>query len=86
MMDEPKPKAKKEENLVLYYVYLAVACAGLGTGITVLLILFCQYYEIDIMKNLWLLAGGRSMAGASAVNSKSATATHQTAQDLTLVF
>ena len=56
MMDEPKPKAKKEENLVLYYVYLAVACAGLGTGITVLLILFCQYYEIDIMKNLWLLA------------------------------
>ncbi len=55
-MDAPKPKVRKPENLVVYYVYLAVACAGLGMGITVLLILFCEFYGIDLLQNLWLLA------------------------------
>ena len=55
-MGGPKPKAKKPDNLVVYYIYLAVACTGVGTGLTVLLILFCEYYSIDLSQNLWLLA------------------------------
>jgi len=55
-MGKPNPKTKKPENLVLYYIYLAIACAGFGLGIIVLLILFCQYNDINILTHLWLLA------------------------------
>ncbi len=50
-----KPKAKRPDNLVLYYIYLAIACTGVGTGLTVVLILVCQYYDIDLSQNLWML-------------------------------
>ena len=52
----PKRKTKKPENLVLYYIYLSIACTGLGIGLTDLLLLCCQYYQIDIPKHFWLLA------------------------------
>jgi len=55
-MSGQKQKTKKTENLVPYYIYLAITCTGLGIGSTDLLILFCQYHQIDIQKNLWLLA------------------------------
>ncbi|HXY74999.1 MAG TPA: hypothetical protein VEH58_06710 [Dehalococcoidales bacterium] len=54
-MGRLKQKTKKPENLILYYIYLAIACTGLGMGIIVLLILFCQYNDVNIMTHLWLL-------------------------------
>ena len=47
---------KKTENLIIYYIYLAVACGVLGVSITFLVIFVCQYFGIDIYKNLWVLA------------------------------
>lgn len=61
-MSDPRPKPKKPDNLVVYYVYLAVACTGVGTALTMGLILFCEYYDIDLLQNLWLLAIPASVA------------------------
>ncbi len=47
---------KKPENLVAYYIYLAVSCGIFGVVITFLVIFACQYFGIDIIKNLWVLA------------------------------
>ena len=44
------------ENLTLYYLYLAVACGAMGIVITFAVLFICQYYNIDISKNLWVLA------------------------------
>lgn len=44
------------ENLVITYIFLAIGCGFLGVVITFAVIFACQYYEIDIYKNLWVLA------------------------------
>ncbi len=38
------------------YVYLAVSSGFLGFGILFALLFICQYFSIDIGRNLWLLA------------------------------
>ncbi len=47
---------KKPDNLVIYYIYLAIGCGILGVVITFFVFLACQYFGIDIYKNLWVLA------------------------------
>jgi hypothetical protein len=47
---------RKPENLTLYYIYLAIACGATGTLLTFAVLFGCQYYRIDIAKNLWVLA------------------------------
>lgn len=38
------------------YVYMAVGCGVLGLVITFFVLLACQSYDIDIFKNMWVLA------------------------------
>lgn len=40
---------------MLVYVALATCCAALGILITFILLISCQYFGIDITKNLWLI-------------------------------
>ena len=47
---------RKPENLTLYYIYLAVACGAMGIVLTFAVLFICEYYGIDIAKNLWVLA------------------------------
>ncbi len=47
---------EKPDNLVITYIYLAIGCGILGVVITFAVILACQYFDIDINKNLWVLA------------------------------
>jgi hypothetical protein len=47
---------RKPENLTPYYIYLAVGSGFLGVIITFAVLLLCQYFDIDITKNLWVLA------------------------------
>lgn len=47
---------RKPENLTLYYIYLAVACGATGIVLTFAVLFACEYYNIDIAKNLWVLA------------------------------
>jgi len=47
---------RKPENLTLYYIYLAVACGATGILLTFAVLFYCDYYGIDISKNLWVLA------------------------------
>ncbi len=35
---------------------MAVGCAGLGILLTVVLVAFCQYFRIDLARNLWLIS------------------------------
>ena len=49
-------KGSRNHSLVLTYIYLAAGCVIVGTVMTFLLLLACQYYGIDVFKNLWLLA------------------------------
>jgi hypothetical protein len=43
-------------NLVFVFIYLAVSVVLLGVGITCGLLLICAYYQIELVKHLWLLA------------------------------
>ncbi len=47
---------RKPENLTLYYIFLAVSCTAVGTVITFVVLFVCEYYAIDISRNLWILA------------------------------
>lgn len=47
---------QKPENLTLYYIFLAVGCSAIGMIATFAVLIVCQYYGIDISKNLWVLA------------------------------
>jgi len=38
------------------YIYLAVACGMLGILLTYAMILVCLYFQIDVAKNLWIIA------------------------------
>jgi len=40
---------------MLVYVALATGCAALGILITFILLSSCQYFGIDVTKNLWLI-------------------------------
>ena len=43
------------DSFILELIYLAVGCAALGVVITFIMVYACQYFGIDIYKNLWLL-------------------------------
>jgi NhaP-type Na+/H+ or K+/H+ antiporter len=43
------------DSFILELIYLAVGCAALGIVITFIMVYACQYFDIDIYKNLWLL-------------------------------
>jgi len=47
---------RKPENLTLYYIFLAVGCGAVGVITTFAVLIVCQYYGIDVTKNLWVLA------------------------------
>lgn len=47
---------EKPESLVIAYIYLAIGCGLLGVVIAFAVIFACQYYGIDINRNLWVLA------------------------------
>ncbi|MDD5311601.1 MAG: hypothetical protein PHO26_01010 [Dehalococcoidia bacterium] len=38
------------------YVVLAVGCGSIGMLITFIVLFACQYFRIDIAKNLWVIA------------------------------
>lgn len=38
------------------YIYLAVGCLALGMILTFIVLFVCQYFSIDISKNLWIIA------------------------------
>ena len=46
---------KGPDNLTLTLIYLAVGCGTVGVILTFILVFLCQYFGIDISKNLWLL-------------------------------
>lgn len=37
------------------YISLAIGCAALGILMTFVLLMACQYFDIDITQNLWLI-------------------------------
>jgi len=43
------------DSFILELIYFAVGCAALGIVITFIMVYACQYFSIDIYKNLWLL-------------------------------
>ena len=43
------------DSFILELIYFAVGCAALGILIAFILVFACQYFDIDIYKNLWLL-------------------------------
>ena len=43
------------DSFILELIYFAVGCAALGIVIAFTLVFVCQYFGIDIYKNLWLL-------------------------------
>ena len=47
---------ENHESLAITYIYLAIGCGLLGVVITFAGIFACQYYQIDINKNLWVVA------------------------------
>ena len=49
-------RIRKPMSLVFVYIYLAVSCALLGLGITFSILFICQFFGIDLSRNLWLLA------------------------------
>jgi hypothetical protein len=46
----------RRHSLVLTYVYLAAGCVLLGTVLTFALLAVCARLEVDVFRNLWLLA------------------------------
>lgn len=46
----------KSDNLIIHYIYLAIGCGILGVVITFIVIYACQYFGVDMYKNLWVLA------------------------------
>ncbi len=49
----------REQNghrLVLTYIYLAIGCGFLGVVLTFVVLFACAYFDIDIAKNIWVLA------------------------------
>jgi len=49
-------KRRQNRILVFTYIYLAAGCVVVGTLLTYLLLLGSQYFGIDLMANIWLLA------------------------------
>jgi hypothetical protein len=43
------------DSFILELIYFAVGCAALGVVITFIMVYACQYFGIDIYKNLWVL-------------------------------
>jgi hypothetical protein len=43
------------DSFILELIYFAVGCAALGVVFAFILVFACQYFGIDIYKNLWLL-------------------------------
>ncbi|MDD5398162.1 MAG: hypothetical protein PHU70_03675 [Dehalococcoidia bacterium] len=40
----------------MIYASLAIGCAGLGILLTLVLLMVCQYFDIDLAQNLWLIS------------------------------
>jgi hypothetical protein len=40
----------------LIYASLAIGCAGLGILLTLVLLMVCQHFDIDLAQNLWLIS------------------------------
>ena len=38
------------------YIYLAIGCGFIGVAVTFIVMFACQYFNIDISKNLWVIA------------------------------
>ena len=49
-------KRRQNRILVFTYIYLAAGCVVVGTLLTYLLLLGSQYFGIDLMASIWLLA------------------------------
>jgi hypothetical protein len=43
------------DSFILELIYFAVGCGALGVLLAFILVFACQYFGIDIYKNLWLL-------------------------------
>jgi hypothetical protein len=43
------------DSFITDLIYLAVGCGALGTIIAFAVVFICQYFAIDIYKNLWVL-------------------------------
>jgi hypothetical protein len=50
-----EPGMGGRDSFILELIYFAVGCAALGIVITFIMVYACQYFGIDIYKNLWLL-------------------------------
>jgi hypothetical protein len=46
----------RRRSLVLTYIYMATSCAAVGIGILFVVLLVCRHLEVDIFRNLWVLA------------------------------
>jgi hypothetical protein len=40
----------------MVYVYLAVSCMVVGVILTYIVLYICIHFDIDIVKNIWVLA------------------------------
>jgi hypothetical protein len=49
-------KNSSNRSLIFTYIYLASSCFALGIGILFLTLFICKYLNIDIFRNLWVLA------------------------------
>jgi hypothetical protein len=43
------------DSFITDLIYLAIGCGALGTLLAFALVFTCQYFGIDLYKNLWLL-------------------------------
>jgi purine-cytosine permease-like protein len=49
--------AQQEKTMSAWeYIYLAVGSGILGVAITFVVVLVCQYFGIDMLEHLWLVA------------------------------
>jgi hypothetical protein len=45
----------RRDSFITDLIYLAIGCGALGTLLAFVLVFTCQYFGIDLYKNLWLL-------------------------------
>jgi hypothetical protein len=48
-------KGTGDRHLIIIYIYLAAGCVFIGIGLVFLTLIICNYFEIDIVKNFWIL-------------------------------
>ena len=51
------PMSRRQNRILVFtYIYLAAGCVIVGTFLTYVLLLGSQYFGIDLMANIWMLA------------------------------